>query len=132
MLPVIVALATIGFSISVYTYILEQQMKNTPNYKAVCDISDRFSCSKPILSQYNNILFVSNAIIGMLYYAGLMVLSYLNATHLILIAAIGAFCVSLALAYILYAKIKTFCILCVSLHITNLAILITSIYNIAA
>ena len=61
MMFVIVLLAVLGFGISLYTYITEQKVKLNPEYKPVCDLSDRISCSKPMKSQYANIFFLSNA-----------------------------------------------------------------------
>lgn len=124
----IIVLAIVGFGISLYTYILEHKLKNNPTFKASCDLSDRFSCSKPILSPYGKLFMVSNALVGMLYYALTMILAIAHAYTMLLIAALGACGVSLVLAYILYTKIKTICILCTSLYIINFLILLSAIH----
>lgn len=122
-----IVLSIIGFSISLYTYIVEQKIKSASSYKPVCDISDKISCSKVMKSQYSNIFFFSNAVIGMAFYILVAVLAFLHATKLLLIAAICACLVSCVLAYLLYFKIKSFCILCTSLYIVNFLLLILSI-----
>lgn len=124
---IIIGLAALGFVISLYTYLIEQKIRNNSEYKPVCDISDRISCSKVINSEYSNIFFFSNAIAGMLFYAGVVILALLSLTQLLLIASIASCVFTCYLAYLLYFKIKSYCILCTSLYIINFAILITLI-----
>lgn len=127
MLIAIFTLSLIGFCISLYTYFVEQKIKSDATYKAVCDINDRISCSKPIKSEYSNIFYFSNAVIGMGFYTFVAVLAYLNNLSLIAIAAAGSCIVSVFLAYILYFKIKALCILCTSLYLVNLGILVLAL-----
>lgn len=123
----IIILAVLGFGISLYTYVVENKIKKDSNYKPACDLSDRISCSKPMLSPYGNIFFFSNAVAGMLYYILIGLLAYVQAVNLLLIATVGGFLFSLILAYLLYFKIKAICLLCTSLYIVNIALLILSI-----
>lgn len=125
----IIILAIIGFCISLYTYFIEQKIKTTPSYKPVCDLSDRVSCSKPIQSIYGNIFFISNALAGMLYYILIAALSWFHFDMLLLVAAIASCIFSLYLAYLLYFKIKSFCLLCTSLYFINFLILFLAIKN---
>ena len=126
----IIILAIVGFSISLYTYITEQKVKENPDYKPFCDISDKISCTKPMQSQYANILNFSNAILGMLFYVLVSFLALFNFVNLLLLAAIGGFITTCVLAYLLFFKIKSLCILCTSLYIINLTILALVIYQI--
>ena len=119
--------AAIGFCISLYTYVVEKKIKENPTYKPVCDISDRISCSKPMNSRYANIFFFSNALVGMLYYVLIIILAMLNATQLIFIASLCSCILSCILGYLLYFKIKSFCLLCTSLYIINLIIFLLSL-----
>lgn len=123
MLIVFFMLAILGFCISLYTYIIEQKIKLNPEYKPACDLSDRMSCSKPIKSIYGGIFFVSNSILGMIFYLLIAILAINNSINFILIAAITATLFSCILAYILYVKIKALCLLCTSLYIINIVLL---------
>ena len=127
MMMTILLLALIGFGISLYTYQLEQKIKKEPEYKPSCDINDRISCTKPMKSNYSNIFYFSNALIGMIYYLLVAALALLDIPYLVLIAAIGACLASAVLAYLLYFKIKSLCILCTSLYIINILILLISL-----
>lgn len=115
-------LSIIGFCISLYTYVVEQIIKTKPEYRPACDINDYISCTKPMKTPYANIFYVSNAIVGILYYVLVAILSVYNAINLLLIVAIGACLVSIYLAYLLYFKIKALCILCTALYIINFLI----------
>ncbi|HZW61468.1 MAG TPA: vitamin K epoxide reductase family protein [Candidatus Babeliales bacterium] len=123
MLFLFLILALLGFSISLYTYIIEKKITLNPQYKPVCDLSDRISCSKPIKSAYGSLFFVSNSLIGLVFYLLVALLAINDAINLILIAAIGATIASCILAYILYFKIKAICLLCTSLYIVNIILL---------
>ncbi len=120
----IFVLALIGFGISLYAYFVEGKIKKDADYKPACDLSERISCSKPLKSEYANLFWVSNTLAGMLFYAFVGVLALLDATTFILIAGIAACVLSLFLGYILYFKIKSFCLVCTSLYIVNALILI--------
>ncbi len=128
-MQIIIILATIGFFISLYTYWVEQKIKRDSAYKPVCDLSDRISCSKPMLSPYANIFFFSNALISTTYYTAVIFLAYFNMTQLLFILALGACIISAGLAYLLYFKIKSLCLLCTSLYIINLLIFGLLLYN---
>jgi len=129
MMPIIMLLAVVGLSISLYTYWLERKVKYEPDYKATCDLSDHVSCTKPMLSKYANIFYFSNALIGTSYYVLIALLAYFNAVHLLLLAALAGCCMSVFLGYLLYFKIKSFCILCTSLYVINFLILSFVLYN---
>lgn len=115
----IIFLACLGFGISVYAYFIEKKIKEDATYKPACDINDRFSCSKPINSQYGTIFFLSNSVWGMIYYTVVAVLAYMHAHTLLVLAVICGLIGSLGLAYLLYFKIKSICLVCTSLYIIN-------------
>lgn len=124
----ILILATIGFCISLYSYFVESKMKADATYKPACDINDRISCSKVMQSQYANIFFMSNSIVGMAYYVTVALLAYLELHTLIIVATTLGALASCVLAYLLYFKIKSLCIVCTSLYVVNALLLIASIY----
>ena len=125
----IAILATLGFAISLYGFIIEEKIKRDRSYKPACDISDAISCSKPMLSPWGSILGFSNAIVGLAFYALVFVLVLLNYTTLIFYLSLASVAVSIFLAYILYTQIKTFCVLCISVYAINFALLMVSYLN---
>jgi vitamin-K-epoxide reductase (warfarin-sensitive) len=124
---VIMALAAVGFCISLYTYLLEKKVKAAPDYKGFCDLSDTISCTKPMKTQYANLFYYSNAFIGMVFYLVVILLAYFKATSLLILATTAACAFSALLAYFLYFKIKSFCLLCTSLYIINILLLLLSL-----
>jgi len=122
-------LAGSGFFLSLYAYLLERKVKINPNYKPLCDISDRISCTKPILSKYAHLFYFSNAAIGMFYYALVLMLAFLHAYKLLFVATLGACAASLFLGYLLYFKIKSLCIVCTVLYIINFGLLALALYT---
>jgi len=121
---ILFALACLGFCISLYTYIIERKIKETPDFKPVCDISDRISCSKPMKSAYSNIFFFSNALVGMAFYVLVAFLAVLQIEWLLALVIISGCIVSCFLAYLLYFKVKSLCLLCTSLYIINFLLLL--------
>lgn len=120
MLSTIILLSLLGFSVSLYAYILEKKIKAYPAYKAACDISDAFSCSKPLLSEYGEIFGFSNSLLGMLFYATMAILAFLDRTNLLFYLSVASLLVSAFLAYILYFRIKTVCLICTSIYLINI------------
>ena len=127
-LPILIC-ALIGLAISVYMYFIEQNLKQTPDYKPVCDINDRISCTKSMKSVYNNIFLISNPIACMLYYVVIAILALLHFPMVLLGAAIGGVVITGIFAYFLFFKIVSLCVLCVSMYIINGIILYLSIMN---
>ena len=120
----ILCVAALGFVISLYAFWLEQKVKHEPDYKAACDISQRMSCTAPIKSPYARIFYFSNAGIGMAYYALVALLAWLSLPQPLLIVTMAGVAGSIALAYVLYGKIKTVCLVCTSLYLINIVLLI--------
>jgi vitamin-K-epoxide reductase (warfarin-sensitive) len=119
----IMIVAALGLCISLYTYSVERKIKTNSQYKPACDLSDRISCTKPMLSEYANMFYFSNAFVGTSYYILIILLAAFNMLNLLLLAASAACFFSLFMAYILYVRIKAFCILCTSIYVVNFIIL---------
>lgn len=117
-------LALLGFGISVYAYFIEQKIKADPTYKALCDLSDAVSCTKTFASGYGNLFFVSNSLVGMAYYAIITLLALFQVYLLLMMVSLAGLLISIVLAYILFAKVKTSCLLCCSLYIINFIIFV--------
>jgi vitamin-K-epoxide reductase (warfarin-sensitive) len=126
----LVILALLGFIISLHLYIIELRIAKNPFYKPFCNISDKISCTKVLSTPYAKMFSVSNALVGMVFYAIYALLAILNASTLLLVAAVIACIASAIFAYILYVKIKTVCILCTSIYIINIALLIITLRSV--
>jgi len=123
-----ILLSGLGFVISLYTYLLELKVKRMPHYKPFCDISDKISCTKVMKSNYASIFYISNALLALIFYAVMLVLASQGMIIPLIIGSFGAFFVSLFYAYLLYFKIKSFCILCISLYGINLILFLVSFF----
>lgn len=123
----ILILAGIGFVLSLYTYLLEQKIKQKPNYKPACDLSDRISCTKPMKSEYSSLFYFSNAIVGAAFYILIAVLALLNMHSLLLFATVAGCIVSAFMAYLLYFRIQSVCLICTALYIINVLLLLLAI-----
>lgn len=118
----IVSLA--GLFLSVYAGYVERKLKKNEAYKAACDLSDRVSCTRTFASPYATLFGISNAYLGVLFYSGMLVLALGGYTTLAFIGAVGSIAASLLFAYILYVKIKTFCLVCTSIYVVNILLLV--------
>ena len=125
----IIVLATLGLIIAIYGITVERKLKQDMQYKAVCDISDKISCTRPMLSQYNSMLGISNSLAAAIYYAIIIALALLQQKQLLLIAVFGGLVVTAVFAYILYFKIRSLCLICTSLYTINIALALVCYYN---
>jgi vitamin-K-epoxide reductase (warfarin-sensitive) len=125
----IVLLSLCGFGLSLYAYRLERALAANPEYKPACELSDRISCTKPILSEYGSILGVSNGILGLLFYSMMEVAAFVGAVGFIFYASAAACLVSLYLAYLLIFRIHAICPVCISIYAVNFALLVASYLN---
>jgi vitamin-K-epoxide reductase (warfarin-sensitive) len=126
MVTSIAVLSLIGFSVSCYAYIVEERMKRDSSYKPVCDLSDRVSCSKPFLSPYGKLIGFSNSIAGIAFYGALFMLNTLGFNVLVFYSVVAACIASLGLAYILYFKVQSLCLICISTYVINALLLVVS------
>ena len=120
MIASVFVLALLGLLVSFYAYRLEKKLKTDQNYKATCDISDTISCSKPILSEYGEIFGFSNALLGMLFYSLMAILAFMNKINLLFYLSIASLIASAFLAYLLYFRIKTLCLICTTIYAINI------------
>lgn len=109
----------LGLAICLYGLFIERRIGADPQYKAVCDLSDKISCTKTFLSPWNKILGISNIYIGMLAYIWMAFLAIMSYSTLIFITASLLGLVTLCLAYILFVKTKIVCPICILIYIVN-------------
>lgn len=120
-------LCSLGSLLSLYTLYLHYKISKEDSYHAVCDLSNRISCTATIKNEHSKMLGIPNGIYGIGFYLILALLYYSNALfYLEILATIGLF-FSFYLAYQLY-KIKTWCPVCLSIYLINL-IFVVLIYS---
>ena len=119
--------AIIGIVISIYAMFVDFKFDKNEEYKAVCDINDRVSCSKAFQSKYGSVLGVKNSVLGLLFYVFVAVLYFLDLTMLMKIFSGLAVLGSIVLAYLLYAKVKSWCVVCTGIYVVNVLLFIFSI-----
>ena len=108
-----------GFCISYYSYYISRRRKKKPEYRPACDINDRISCSKPMESSYGKTGGIDNAIIGILFYTGMLLASWYELLPILRIGAIGSAIISLYFAYRLFFTLRIICILCIAIYVIN-------------
>ena len=123
-------LSVIGFFVSYYANFVDQKLKKDPNYQSACNISDRISCTKPIVSPYGKLLGFSNAYVGLVYYPIMAFLATFGNDLSLFILATGSLVFTLYLAYILFTKIKSLCLICLSIYAVNISIFLICLNNI--
>jgi vitamin-K-epoxide reductase (warfarin-sensitive) len=125
----ITIIAVIGLMIASYAWYGHEKIMQDKNFKAVCDISDRMSCTKTFTSEYGKFFGMPLGFYGVGFYLTVLVLNYLHYTQYIFYLAILSVVISGVLAYILYFKIKNICLVCNGIYLTNIALLIFSYLN---
>lgn len=133
-----------GLGLSSYAYFVEYQLEHEPGYKAMCDIDESHSCSSVFNSTYgrgfgivgklmgnqNHPLNVPNSLYGIVFYSVLGMLFLLGSNSRFLVSfqfymLILANCMSIYLGYLLYAVLKTICVVCISTYSVNFLLLLT-------
>ena|SRR3989344_5812375 len=121
----LILLAVIGFIISLYAVYVEKKSKQK-NYKPLCDINDKISCTKALNSHYGKLFKIKNSIFGIIFYLVVIILALINQIQIIFYLSIIAVLGSIYLAYISYFKLETLCIVCNLIYLINVLLLILS------
>ena len=147
MLDWISILGFVGVIVTSYAIYVEKYAL-TQNFRAICDINSKASCSVVLTSRYarlaklwlklpNDSKFnLPNTYYGLLFYIAVILYPIYPFTLvpfrevLLLIAAIMSVMMCVVLGWILYYKLKNFCAVCVTTYIINMSILIISVFEI--
>lgn len=126
-------LGLIGLIVSIYAIYVE--MKTLGG--ALCDLSNRASCSKVLKSEYARLakiflnlradhpLNIPNTYFGVIFYLMVMLFDFVNIPFkevFLFIASSFSFSVCIILGYVLYFILYDFCIVCVTTYIINILI----------
>ena len=123
-------LAVIGFLLSLYAFYVEKKFEANNKYHAACDINDRVSCTKAFKSKYGHTFGISNSIFGMIFYVIVFVLLFMNFTNIVFYLSTLSLLGSIYLAYILYFKVKSFCLVCNAIYIVNILLFVFSFMSV--
>uniref|UniRef100_A0A182P7W0 vitamin-K-epoxide reductase (warfarin-sensitive) n=1 Tax=Anopheles epiroticus TaxID=199890 RepID=A0A182P7W0_9DIPT len=142
----LVGLSVCGFLLSLYTSYVELRAEHDHSYQAMCDISERISCTKVFTSRYgrgfgivgpllgdDSLLNVPNGFYGIFYYFLVAAFSF---SHHLAICRLNSYLIllsnglSLYLAYLLYFVLQDLCIVCVTTYAINLVSLILALQKI--
>lgn len=121
----VIIISIAGFFLSLYALYIEKKSEQG-NYKAVCDINDRISCTKAFSSEYGKMFNISNSVSGLFFYAVISVLSWLNFVDYVFYLAVASMLATFYLWYTLTFKVKTVCVVCYSIYIVNMLLLVFS------
>ena len=123
---IIIILAILGLILSIYILQVELNLKKNKKYKSICDINKRISCSKVVLSKYNDIFFgIPNSTMGLFYYISILI-SYVFFSNYLFYLNLAGFLASLPLAYFSIIKLRDLCLVCISIYIVNILLLLFS------
>ena len=122
----LLAISSVGFFLSLYSFYVEKKVSNQKDYKAICDISGKISCTKAFAAGYGKIFGVSNGLAGMVFYALALIMTFYGYLNLTFYLSILSIFVSLYLAYVLQFKVRAVCLVCYSIYAANVLLLIFS------
>jgi vitamin-K-epoxide reductase (warfarin-sensitive) len=124
----------LGVLVALYALYVEHRKAQDETYEALCD-TQSFSCTKVLMSEYGHILSkwglvkegsaldVPNPILGLAFYAVVLARAPLGLPRdLVVAASLGSLLFSVYLAWVLYAVLHDFCVVCVSSYVCNAAI----------
>lgn len=137
--------SVLGVLLSIYAYHVETSIHSDPTFKALCDISEKMSCSKVFSSRYGtgfgllehivgkeSVLNQPNSVYGVIFYVIMMALAPSAKYSLTVLQLITALCGglgSLYLAYILLFILDDFCVVCVSTYALNITLIVCSLFK---
>jgi uncharacterized membrane protein len=125
---IIIGLALIGLAAAAYGFVVEQKLKKNAAYQPFCNISERIKCTQALMSEYSTMFGIPNTLSGMIFYGIVIVLVLLGLVWPLFILCAAAFLISSRLAYILYFRIRTLCLICTTMYLVNISLVITTAF----
>ncbi|EDO35534.1 predicted protein [Nematostella vectensis] len=135
-------LCVAGVFLSAYALNVEVSKSNNKDYRAICDISEKISCSKVFSSKYgtgfglvepifgkDSTLNVPNSIFGIMFYTMVFLLGFSRsklAAQLSVFSAVLSCLGSVYLGCILYFVLQDVCIICISTYVVNACLLVVN------
>ena len=126
MTQAILALAALGFVLSLYASYVEKKARTQKKYKAVCDISKGASCTAAFTSDYGTHFGISNSVAGIGFYLVVLALTWYGFALPVFWLCAASVAGSAYLAYVLYVKLRNMCVVCSVIYVVNIALFILS------
>ncbi|XP_019619480.1 PREDICTED: vitamin K epoxide reductase complex subunit 1-like protein 1 [Branchiostoma belcheri] len=142
------SLCVVGIILSIYALHVELEKEKNKSYVALCDFSDRVSCTKAFSSYYgkgfgllqhivgeDSILIQPNSVLGIIFYVLQLVLGYVGGSlcvHLLFYTSVLSCLGCVWLAYVLYFILQDTCVVCISTYLINFAIMFVNYQTFAA
>ena len=134
---VLLALSLLGFAVSVYLTYVHYRLHADPSWHSACGIGEVVGCDNVLLSEYGTIGRFPVSALAIWYYVatGGLALALLRGERrrfprspaaLFLVLAWVATVMSLVLAILSAAALRSFCPLCTSLYVVNVTALIVA------
>jgi uncharacterized membrane protein len=114
-------LFALGLILSLYAIHVHIQASKDKNYKSICDISNKTSCSETFTSEFGSHFGIPNGYFGVAFYLFMTALLYLDQFDWMLFFSGISLVASAYLGYLLATKVKRICIDCISIYIVNIA-----------
>lgn len=114
----------LGLIASFYALSVNLRMKNDKKYKPLCDLNNKISCSKAFKSDKGRIFGLPNPVYGIIFYSFIVFLHTSGMFLIVKVAIIISVIASFYLAYVLFFRIRTICVVCISIYAINVLLLI--------
>ena len=127
--------ATAGLAFAAASTWIHYRILHDPFYSSVCDVNATFSCTEAYTSSYGSVGGVPVALIGILYFAFVLVLIALcsrsaaarqNLAGYIFATSTSGLAVAMYLAYASFVVLKAVCLLCVGVYAAIIALFLIS------
>ncbi len=122
------ALTIIGFALSLYAIYVRYRARD-PKYKAVCELGEKANCKKVLTSDYGVTLGVPNGFWGLIFYGFFFATTLYDTGVCQLCLALLAALLSVPLAYYQFSKLQTFCVVCFTIYLVNIALVYFTYVN---
>lgn len=117
----IVVFALLGLLVSVYALYVKLQLRKDKNYKPLCDINSKVSCSAVLKSSYATLFYLPNALVGVVFYLVIILLVLLKFEVFLIVLTSIAAAVSLLLFYLM-ARLEKTCVVCIASYLVNIGL----------
>ncbi|EPT25133.1 vitamin k epoxide reductase family protein [Toxoplasma gondii ME49] len=139
----VVVTAALGVALCMYAIHVEHSASLDASYRAVCDFSASASCSKVLTSPQSRLLKYfgvaapgshfdfPNTYLGLVFYASMLTfpLGRHSCPSFYTLSAAASMATSIYLAYVLYAVLEDFCVVCVSSYVLNLILFGAALFS---
>jgi uncharacterized membrane protein len=132
----LLAVAALGFGASAWSSYVHHALLTRPGYASFCDINATVSCTQAYLSQYGSLWGVPVAILGLFFFAVVLLLAGLAGRigvpgrenvpgYVFALSTIGLGVV-LYLAWASFFRLQTVCLLCVVTYVAVIGLFVVS------